>query len=1067
MATEPQRQPYPKDFTVHVGRLIEAIIDGDQMTDKDYVDNAIAVAIGDNVSKMPVDATTNAALPANTRTAEVLKADAVGAFPAIDGVAAGLGKSYLVKDEGGVGAHINDGIYTLTVLGDGATEWELTRRNDLTNGEGASGAMTHADDGTVNKDVQFKCINNIGSDVVNTDALQFDFWGETVDHSNLKNLNWDVAGHVMNTVLDMNSNQINEVTDGTLDQDAATVKQVPILMGVITDEPTGFPNRTDSVLSFVNGTRTFTIAPAVTDFDFYVKGVKYTKNAGVDKIITDVEGLHYLYFDAAGDLQVTVTESDALYLDFAFVAIISWDSTNTVQIYLGDERHGLTMDGATHLHLHESIGTIFENGLALDSILADQDGSLDTHAQCGVEIGEIDDEDLHHDIAAEVAPANIPVYYKLGAAGDWRKIAADNFPVETTGTGRLAWNEFTGGAWQQTEVTDNRYTLSHIAATNDPDVPLIVIMGQSDYATLNAARNGAEDELNTLVLAGLPFKEFKFIGTIIFQTKDTYANTVKARIRSTNEGDDYVDWRQSVLSPHSPPGQHGLLSGRSELNQHPASAIAPDTTNFAGKLTAADDTVQKALDTLDDAAPLAHKDSHDPEDGSDPLDCAAPGSIDENVNAEGTSHSFARADHNHQHLAALHENGGGAEISVLNLSGLLADAQTPLAHKDTHDPEDGSDPLDAAAPGSIDENVNAEGTSHSFARADHNHQHTAALHENGGGAEISVAGLSGQLADDQPALAHNIGGAKHNADTLANLNTKVSDLIATFGGIRDIGIGTLAQRPAAGTANRFWWATDNDLFYFDDGAAWDTIDAEPIAHAGTHVTGGGDTIADAIAAGNAGLMSGADKTKLDGIEALADVTATHTCDTPGGAGTDTTAIHDNVAGEIMAIAPKTVLAANDEFILEDSGAADVKKAITATNLGNGLQPKQVLLKVGGGVAVPTGAIEYTVGSGILSAVRANNEVVVGKIKVEEIWVYAISEDVTGGSGDVTLLDDGGATLATVNIPNGGPPGWYSAVGLNVAIAAGSKVTFEMDGTNLVGGSRISIGGMSILGKPQF
>ena len=43
-------------------------------------------------------------------------------------------------------------------------------------------------------------------------------------------------------------------------------------------------------------------------------------------------------------------------------------------------------------------------------------------------------------------------------------------------------------------------------------------------------------------------------------------------------------------------------------------------------------------------------------------------------------------------------------------------------------------------------------------------------------------------------------------------------------------------------------------------------------HAAEHVTGGGDVVANAIAAGSAGLMTGADKTKLDGIEALADVT---------------------------------------------------------------------------------------------------------------------------------------------------------------------------------------------------
>jgi len=51
----------------------------------------------------------------------------------------------------------------------------------------------------------------------------------------------------------------------------------------------------------------------------------------------------------------------------------------------------------------------------------------------------------------------------------------------------------------------------------------------------------------------------------------------------------------------------------------------------------------------------------------------------------------------------------------------------------------------------------------------------SARHENGGADEISVAGLSGALADAQTPAAHNLGGAKHNADTLAHLNAKISD----------------------------------------------------------------------------------------------------------------------------------------------------------------------------------------------------------------------------------------------------------------------------------------------------
>lgn len=51
----------------------------------------------------------------------------------------------------------------------------------------------------------------------------------------------------------------------------------------------------------------------------------------------------------------------------------------------------------------------------------------------------------------------------------------------------------------------------------------------------------------------------------------------------------------------------------------------------------------------------------------------------------------------------------------------------------------------------------------------------ASTHEDGGSDEISVAGLSGELADNQPPKAHDLAGAAHNADTLADLNTKISD----------------------------------------------------------------------------------------------------------------------------------------------------------------------------------------------------------------------------------------------------------------------------------------------------
>jgi hypothetical protein len=67
--------------------------------------------------------------------------------------------------------------------------------------------------------------------------------------------------------------------------------------------------------------------------------------------------------------------------------------------------------------------------------------------------------------------------------------------------------------------------------------------------------------------------------------------------------------------------------------------------------------------------------------------------------------------------------------------------------------------------------------------------------------------------------------------------------------------------------------TDNRIVTFQNASGTVALTGDaPTAHAASHITGGGDTIASAVAGGAAGLMTGADKTRLDGIETGADVT---------------------------------------------------------------------------------------------------------------------------------------------------------------------------------------------------
>lgn len=79
--------------------------------------------------------------------------------------------------------------------------------------------------------------------------------------------------------------------------------------------------------------------------------------------------------------------------------------------------------------------------------------------------------------------------------------------------------------------------------------------------------------------------------------------------------------------------------------------------------------VADGADVTGSNPPQAHKDLHDPNDGSDALDTAAPVKIGE-ANAIGTSHSLARADHVHEkHHSAVVSltfiiDGGGSAITT-------------------------------------------------------------------------------------------------------------------------------------------------------------------------------------------------------------------------------------------------------------------------------------------------------------------------------------------------------------------------------------------------------------------
>jgi len=115
--------------------------------------------------KFEVRLATTAALATHTRSGNVLTITANGALANIDSVTPALGDLILVKDEGAT--HLENGVYEVTVLGDGSTQATLTR-TDVTR-------QVIASEGTTNQWLTYTLTTptDISSIVLNTTALGY------------------------------------------------------------------------------------------------------------------------------------------------------------------------------------------------------------------------------------------------------------------------------------------------------------------------------------------------------------------------------------------------------------------------------------------------------------------------------------------------------------------------------------------------------------------------------------------------------------------------------------------------------------------------------------------------------------------------------------------------------------------------------------------------------------------------------------------------------------------------------------------------------------------------------
>jgi len=334
-----------------------------------------------------------------------------------------------------------------------------------------------------------------------------------------------------------------------------------------TKAPTGFCDVTAQTVAFNDVSRLYELSPTAVSFDVYVHGVKYTKSVTDNITLTATDGIHIVYYDSSCVLQESVNPTDSqtetIMVDYLLVSALIYDGTNAIWHTGDNSLHGTKIDKSTAYYLHKVNGLALTTGGALNTITTDQDGSLDTHAQFGLDLGEARNEDRKITAAAVLSTTGLPCYYKTGASGAWRRSIVAGFSVInfSGGSGRLAYNQYTGGSWQQTEVSNNDFVLCHVFMTVDSTYKYIALQGQNLYTNSSDARAGALVELRSMTLdAPYPLKDSVPLGTVIFKTSNGHTNTVKARIQSTDSGDDYVDFRQNQVG-----GSMAIISEHADL----------------------------------------------------------------------------------------------------------------------------------------------------------------------------------------------------------------------------------------------------------------------------------------------------------------------------------------------------------------------------------------------------------------------------------------------------------------------------------------------------------------------
>jgi len=403
----------------------------------------------------------------------------------------------------------------------------------------------------------------------------------------------------------------------TLESAVSTLSTRSLVAG----EPTGIDPATATTMSFVYGagaTGTFTLTPVGATVDIWIAGVKYPLSGAQVVAVTKTTGLWFIYYSAPGGVgQWNCSQTPwTIGSTQAPVAAVYINTTLGAGL-LCDERHGISMDWATHARLHAVDGSQISSGGTLAGFVVSGTAANSDPAASDVQVTvaqtTLRDEDIVLSLSALTAGSYfVPNRTGTGSTWTWGTktvpyLASDLTVSPGTNIGFIQYNRLNGSTWELTNLATGQFVNYYVFATDIVDPVLarfIFVPGQAVHADLTSAQ--AESVLS-LNLSGFPTGEFAPLYQITYRcsTNANY-NDMIGRCAIASNPVRLVGFTSSVSSTVSP-SSHNALSNRSDADSHPATAVS---FTPAGNIAAT--TVQAAIAELDtEKAPLTLVDSGD------------------------------------------------------------------------------------------------------------------------------------------------------------------------------------------------------------------------------------------------------------------------------------------------------------------------------------------------------------------------------------------------------------------------------------------------------------------------